>query len=317
MRVIFTATADFAVPSLEALMASRHDVLLVVTQQDRPRGRKRELQPTPVKLAAQGLGVEVFQPEKIASEESFERLKSYGPVDALVVVAYGQKIPPHLLEWPPKGVVNVHGSLLPKYRGAAPIQHALISGEKETGVTTMLMDEGWDTGCILLQKSTEITPGETAGELSQRLAKIGADLLVETLDGLEECRISPVCQDESQATMACSLCCGNGVLDWSTSAECIVNTVRGCNPKPGAFTRADGVVIKVWQAEIGESETDNCTPGEVVYVDSSGITIAASEGSVRLVEVQPASRKRMPATEYARGTGIARGHKFDITFEMD
>ncbi|MDH7601592.1 MAG: methionyl-tRNA formyltransferase [Armatimonadota bacterium] len=315
LKIVFAGTSEFAVPSLCALVASEHDVLTVITQPDRPSGRGGKLQMTPVKEAALAHGLLVLQPEKISEPEFVTSLKELGSVDAMVVVAYGQKIPSDILRWPKFGVINVHGSLLPKYRGAAPIQHALIAGEKTTGVTTMLIDEGWDTGPILLQREVEILPDENAGELSQRLAEVGAQLLLETLAGLEQGTINPVSQDHSLATYAPSLKSNAGLIDWSASAEAIINLVRGCTPKPGAFTSRNGLLLKVWRARAEEVDASLGSPGEIMAVDKDGIVVAAGQGMVRLLEVQPASRRKMSAAEYALGARLKPGDRFDLTVE--
>jgi methionyl-tRNA formyltransferase len=317
MKVIFTGTAAFAVPSLEAVIASHHDLLAVITQPDRPRGRGREMQMSLVKEVALAHSVPVLQPEKIAAPESLAEITALGPVGAMIVVAYGQKIPPELLSWPRKGVVNVHGSILPKYRGAAPIQHAIIAGEKQTGVTTMLMDEGWDTGDILLQQTTDIGPDENAGELAERLAWVGAKLLIDTLEGFEDGTIAPIPQDNELATMAHSLTREAGVIDWDRPADVIANQVRGCTPRPGAFTKHTDTLIKVWRSAIDKPDGALGSPGEVLQVSDSGVVVAAKVGSVRLIEVQPESRKQMPAADFAHGSKIAVGDHFEVRFKFD
>lgn len=317
MRVIFVGTSDFAVPSLESVIASAHEVLAVVTQPDKPKGRGREMQISPVKEVALAHSIPVLQPERISAPESLAEIKAYGPLGAMIVVAYGQKIPPDLLQWPKHGVVNVHGSLLPKYRGAAPIQHAIISGEKQTGVTTMLMDEGWDTGDILLQQAIDIPADANAGDLFQELSLIGSTLLVETLDRLEDGLVAPIPQDEGLATVARSLSRNAGVIDWSMAAGDIVNLIRGCTPRPGVFTRVKETVLKVWFACPQTREGRLGEPGEVIAAGDEGIVVAAGEGAVRLVEVQPESRRRMSAVDYMRGAGIVPGDRFDTRYEME
>lgn len=310
-KVVFAGTSEFAVPTLEALIASPFEVVVVITQPDKPKGRGREMQPPPVKVIAEAHSIPVLQPEKLRDPAAIAEIKSYGPVWAMVVAAYGQIVPPELLSWPAHGCINVHGSILPKYRGAAPIQHALIAGEKQTGVTTMLMDEGLDTGDILLQETVDIYPNENAGELSARLALLGADLLIKTLVGLEEGTIVPIPQDDDLATVARSLKRDAGAIDWSRAADDIVNLIRGCTPKPGAYTAIEGNQVKVWKAVVGERDGHLGQPGEILAADNTGITVAAGSGTVRLIEVQPESRRRMSAAEYARG-GIRPGQRFDV-----
>lgn len=317
MKVIFAGTSPFAVPSLEALIASAHEVLAVITQPDKPRGRGREMQITPVKGIALAHGIPIMQPEKISSPESMDEIKAYGSIGSFVVVAYGQKIPKVLLEWPKYGVVNVHGSILPKYRGAAPIQYAVIQGEQQTGVTTMLMDEGWDTGDMLLQEALDIGPDENAGELSERLAILGAKLLVRTLNGLEMGSINPIPQDNELASMARSITRDGGIIDWIQAAFDIVNRIRGCSPRPGAFTKYNGILVKVGRARVDQLEGHLGEPGEILKIDQTGVVIAAGEGSVTLLEVQPESRKMMNAADFARGSKLTVGSRFEVRFEFE
>lgn len=312
MRTVFAGTSEFAVPSLQALVDSGHEVLAVITQPDRPSGRGGQIRMSPVKLAALDCNLPVLQPEKISDPEFVARLKSLGQIDVMVVVAYGQKIPAEILSWPRFGVINVHGSLLPKYRGAAPVQHALIAGESKTGVTTMLLDEGWDTGDILLQREVEILPEEDAGELSNRLSRIGAELLLTTLDALEKGTLKPIPQDHAAATYARALDRDAGSIDWSLPAASIVNLVRGCTPKPGAFTVRDGALVKIWRARVESESEEETVPGEVVAIDRDGIVVATGRGLVRLLEVQPESRRRMSAAEYAAGARLKVGDRFDV-----
>lgn len=313
MNVIFTGTSEFAVPSLEAIIASpQHDLLAVVTQPDRPKGRGREMQTTPVKDIALAHNIPVLQPEKINAPESIAQIKEFGPIGAMIVVAYGQKIPLELLQWPKYGVVNVHGSILPKYRGAAPIQYAIIMGEKQTGVTTMLMDEGWDTGDILLQESVDILETENYAELSERLSLLGARLLVRTLDGIETGTINPIPQDDELASSAHSLPRDIGIINWNIPSNDIVNLIRGVTPKPGAFARVNGVQVKVWQAAVDKSDGRFGEPGEIIGIDNESLTVAAGAGVVRLVELQPESRQRMSAAAFARGGKLAKGSRFDV-----
>jgi len=312
VKVIFAGTSEFAVPSLEALIASpQHELVAVITQPDKPSGRGREMRVSPVKEVALAHGYPILQPEKLRAPESIAQIKDFGPIGALVVAAYGQKIPSELLTWPKYGAVNVHGSILPKYRGAAPIQHALIAGEKQTGVTTMLMDEGWDTGDILLQQAVDILPDENAGELTQRLALVGARLLILTLNGLEDGTIVPIPQDHEMATQAPSLPPDAGAVDWSRPAEVIVNLVRGCTPKPGAFTKYGNTMVKIWRARVAKPEGQFGEPGEVIGMREGCLEVAAGSGSVELIELQAESRRRMSAEEFARGAKLSIGSRFE------
>ncbi len=309
MKVIFAGTSDFAVPTLEALIASPHDVAAVITQPDKPKGRGRELQMPLVKVVALAHSIPVLQPEKLRDPSSIAEIKSFGPVGTMVVAAYGQIVPAELLDWPSLGCVNVHGSILPKYRGAAPIQHALIAGEKQTGITTMLMNEGLDTGDILLQATLDIGSSENSGELTTRLAWLGAELLIKTLIGLEEGAIAPIAQDNDLATIARSLKRDAGAIDWKSSANDIVNLIRGCTPRPGAFTYLGNKQVKIWSAAVADFNCHAGDAGEIVSVDKNGILVSAGQGAVLLTELQPESRKKMSAADYARG-GVKIGQRF-------
>lgn len=304
-------TSVFAVPVLEAIAAAGYEIVCVVTQPDRPSGRGQSVHESPVKRVAEKLGIEVFQPEKIRAPESVERVKSFEPLDFIVVAAFGQIVPQVILDIPKHGSINVHGSLLPKYRGAAPIQHAVLAGETVTGVTTMLMDAGLDTGDILLKRELDIEPDENAGELLQRLSQVGALLLIETLAGLELGEITPVPQDNSQATIARSIKPEEGRIDWQKSADEVANLVRAFTPRPGAFTSIAGTRLKVFSCSASASIIEGKGPGEVVEISSESVVVAAGTGAVALVEVQPENRKRMTAGEFARGSRLKVGTVFD------
>ncbi len=305
-------TSRFAVPVLRQLVQAGHEIAAVVTQPDRPSGRGRGVHISPVKELAIELGLPVYQPENIRAEEAVQQVRSYTPLDAIVVAAFGQIIPRPILDIPRLGCINVHASLLPKYRGAAPIQYAIMSGENVTGVTTMLMDAGLDTGDILLKKKVSIRQDETAGELEDELSKVGAELLIETLDKLEKGEIAPKHQDDSKATIVRSIKREQGEIDWSKSAGEIVNLVRAFNPRPGAYTYFDNLQVKIWEAKIGTSIPGGKTPGEIVEITVDNVVVAAGEGSVILVELQPENRKRMSAGEFARGARIKPGAKFGV-----
>src|SRR4051794_5331661 len=249
MRVAFLGTPAFAVPTLERTVAAGHEVAAVLTQPDRPRGRGQQPAAPPVKEAALGLGLPVYQPERVRRPEAVEHLRGLG-VDAMVVVGYGQIIPQVVIDLAPLGIINVHASLLPKYRGAGPIQWAIVNGETRTGVTTMRIDAGLDTGDMLLKGETDIGPGENAVELGKRLAVMGAELLVETLDGLAAGTILPEKQDSAQATYAPLLKKEDGRIDWSQPAATIHNRVRGLQPWPGAYTTFRGQTLHVWRSGI-------------------------------------------------------------------
>lgn len=297
-------TSRFAAPTLQAIVDAGHEVVAVVTQPDRPSGRGRGVHMSPVKELALSLGLPVFQPEKIRDPQAVEQIRSYEPLDAIVVAAFGQIIPQSVLDIPKYGSINVHASLLPKYRGAAPIHYAIMSGEQKTGVTTMLMNAGLDTGDILLMRETDIGPEETTGELETRLADMGAQLLVETLDKLERGEIQPQPQDHEKATVARSLKREQGQIDWNKSAEEIVNLIRAFAPRPGAYTFLNGTELKIYKASVNNQPTGKYQNGQVIEVARDAIIVAAGQGSVRLIEVQPENRKRMNAGEFARGARI-------------
>ncbi|HVR69766.1 MAG TPA: methionyl-tRNA formyltransferase [Vicinamibacteria bacterium] len=305
MRVVFLGSGAFAIPSLDALLAAGHDVAAVVTQPDKEKGRGRALAPPPVKPAALAHGLTVLQPRRIKAPEALETLRACRP-DVQVVVAYGQILPRAVIDLAPRGTVNVHGSVLPRYRGAAPVQWAIVRGETETGVSTMLIDEGLDTGPVLLTRTTPIQASDTATDLEERLARLGAELLVETLARLEAGTVLPVPQDHRLATYAPLLRKEDGRVDWTQTAEAIERRVRGLHPWPGSVTAFAGRELKVLRARTeagGDAE-----PGTVVAVDRDGVVVACGEGSgLRLLEVQPESRRPMPAAAFAAGARLQPG----------
>jgi len=292
MRIIFMGSAELACPCLEALARSpHHEIVAVITQPDKPKGRDLKLSPPPVKVAAQKLGLPVEQPPSLKEPSAQEALRVLQP-DLIVVVAYGQILPRVVLELPPRGCINVHASLLPRWRGASPIQHAILAGDRETGVTTMFLNERLDAGDIILQRSEPIRADDTSGTLHDRLAKIGADLLVETL------RLDPPPrrpQDESQATYARKLNKEDGRVDWTKPAAEIERMVRAFNPWPGAYTMAGNLLLKLWRAEVVPGV--NLLPGRVL----EGFWVGTGDGGLRVLEVQPAGGRRMDAEAFLRG----------------
>ncbi len=297
MRLVYLGTPAFAVPTLERLVATGHEVLTVVTQPDRPRGRGQEAAAPPVKQAAILLGLPVYQPERIRRPEALERLRSLAP-EIMVVAGYGQIIPQAVIDLAPRGIVNVHGSLLPKYRGAAPIQWAIVNGETRTGVTTMQIDAGLDTGDMLLKAETSIEPEEIAIELSARLAQMGAELLIETLEGLARGSIVPAKQDAALATYAPILKKEDGLIDWRQSAEAIHNRARGLQPWPGVYTRFRGHTVQIRKIRVTASPA-KLPPGHIVSVKP--LYVSCGVGTIELLEVQPEGRKRMSAADFANG----------------
>lgn len=314
MRIVFMGTPEFAVPSLEALLRSDDDVVGVVTQPDRPKGRGQILTPPPVKLLCQREGIPFLQPTKMKDPAFLDALAAWRP-DLVAVAAFGRILPPVILDLPPKGCVNVHGSLLPKYRGAAPIQWAIINGETETGITTMMMDAGMDTGDMLLQERVRIAADETAGMLSARLAEVGGRLLVETIRRLKDGTLARAAQDHSQATMAPLLKKEHGVIDWRRGAAEIANQVRGMSPWPGAFTYAGDERWTVCRASAIGQSAGEYMPGSVVEIGKDGILVATGEGLLAITELQPANSRRMSVGQYLAGHGLARGFILGATDE--
>ena len=308
MRVVFFGTPEFAVPSLEALLGEGFDVLAVVTQPDRPRGRSRsQLEPPPVKLSAQAEDIPVLQPERPTEPAFVARLRELAP-DVGVVVAYGHILKPELLAIPKHGMVNLHPSLLPELRGAAPIEWAIINGLTKTGVTIIQLDAGMDSGPILHQIPEDLPADITAGELATHLAEVGAEALVEALALLEQRAIRPRPQDSSRATYAPKLTRETARLDWSAPAERVARLVRGLDPKPGAWTELDGAAVKLFGA-LAVEEKDSGTPGEVLRANG-GLVVATGQGAVAVTEVQPEGKTRMPAAEWVRGRGVQAGSRF-------
>lgn len=308
MRIVFAGTPDFACPSLSALVRAGHELLLVVCQPDRPCGRGQRLRAPAVKEGACGLSLPVAQPERIDTPEFRARLEALA-LDAFVVVAFGQKIPPWLLGLPRYGCINVHASLLPRYRGAAPIQRALMNGETETGVTIMLLDEGWDTGPILARRAVAIDAEDNAGSLHDKLAEAGADLLVEALAGLDAGTLIPVPQDNALATAAPKVKPEECRLDWNRPAVELHNLVRALAPAPLAETFHGTRRLQVIKTQ-ALPEADAAQPGIVTEVRPEGVSVRAGLGTLRLLEVKPANGRAMPAWAYAQGYRLAPGERF-------
>jgi methionyl-tRNA formyltransferase len=307
MRLLFMGSGGFALPSLEALLDSSHQVLALVTQPDKPAGRGHDLRMPVTKPLALRRGVAVHQPPKVRAAAAVELVRAIGP-DLIVVVAYGQIIPAAILEIPPRGTVNVHGSLLPRYRGAAPIQWAIARGETETGVTTMLMDVGLDTGPILLQRATAISEEDTGGTLEAKLAPIGADLLLETLSRWERGELSPIPQDDAKATLAPRIKKEEGLIEWSRPAAEIHCRVRAFDPWPVAFVPLAGGSLRIWKARVATAVSAEAEPGIILGIERQGLTVACGgRSALELLEVQPAGKGRMTASAFARGKRLAPG----------
>jgi len=304
VRILFLGTPDFAVPSLRALIAAGHEIVGVCCQPDKPQGRHFTLTPPPAKREAEARGIPVLQPATLRDEAAQRAIAALAP-ELIVVAAYGKLLPRAVLELPARGCINVHGSLLPKYRGAAPIQWAVIRGEAVTGVTIMQMDEGLDTGAMLLQKSLAIGEHETAGELFGRVAALGAEALTEALGRLDA--IAPVPQDESGATWAPMLQKADGAIDWSQDAAAIDARIRGVTPWPGAYTTCRGKRLKIHRARLADRCGETGKP-----IGGDGLIVACGRGAIELLEVQPEGGRRMSAADFARGQRLTAEDRFGI-----
>lgn len=305
MRVIFMGTPDFAVPSLEALL-TKHEVVLVVTQPDKPKGRGKKMVPTPVKACALEHGIPVLQPEKVKEPEFVEQLRSYEP-DLIAVTAFGQILSEPILEMPKYGCINVHGSLLPKYRGAAPMQWSIIDGEKVTGITTMYMAKGLDSGDMLLKAEVVITDEDTFATIHDKMAVTGANLLLDTLDQLEAGTLERIPQDHDAATYAPMITKETGHIDWSKNRQDIINLIRGLNPVPAAYTIYEEEVLKIFGAVISDVQTDDAANGEIVAVVKKGFVVKCGDGCLLITEVQARGGKRMMTDAYLRGHAMKEG----------
>lgn len=307
-RIVFFGTPAFALPSFERLLKGPDEIVGAVTQPDRERGRGRKKAPSPVKELALQRGIALYQPERVKESSFLTEMKVLSP-DLFVVVAFGQILPKTLLEVPQFGAVNVHGSLLPKYRGAAPIVWALLKGEKKTGITTMLMDEGMDTGDILLQAEIPIEEEDTGETLSRKLSALGGELLMETLEGLKARRLSPQPQDHTKASYAPPLKKEDGWIDWRRSAEEIHLQIRAFNPWPGAFTRWERGLLKILRGEVRKG-TSTAEPGSVLWIGSDFIEVNTREGSLLIKELQPEGKRRMSVRDFLSGHRVVVGTVF-------
>jgi methionyl-tRNA formyltransferase len=309
MKLVFMGTPDFAVPSLQALQEAGHQIAGVFTQPDRPAGRGKKMMPSPVKVLAEKLNLPVFQPLKIKTPEAIDSIRKLEP-ECIVVVAYGQILSPEILNLPPYGCINVHASLLPSYRGAAPIHWAVLNGEQKTGVTTMLMDEGLDTGDMLLAAEYPISSTATTGEVHDALARLGAEVLLKTLRGLQDGTLKPVPQPQ-EFTYAPPLKREHERIDWSHSALAIHNQIRGLNPWPGAYTTFRGEQVKIWQSELPQRDesyqTKKSLPGEILDLYSGGILLQCGDGVLKILKLQPAGKKQMTAADFFNGRRIQLG----------
>lgn len=311
MRIVFMGTPDFAVPSLLALLQYNHEVVAVVTQPDKPSGRGKKLRPSPVKTAALAAGLAVYQPLKVREPAFVEVLRDLGP-DIIVVAAFGQILPAEILYLPPHGCINVHASLLPAYRGAAPIHRAVINGEQQTGVTIMQMDTGLDTGALLLQDRIPIGPDDTVGLVHDRLAELGAKLVIEALELIENHRVQPVPQDDSRSSYASMLTRSDEIIRWERDAVAIKNQVRGLNPWPGARTYLGDKLLKVWRVSVvRDCPAGGAEPGQLLEAGGDrGILVQTGGGVLSIDELQLQGKKRMSAADFLRG------HPLDVSSRL-
>lgn len=313
MKIVFMGTPDLAAEVLNTMMEKGCEVTLAVTQPDRPKGRGRGVIKTPVHECADRWGIPVFSPDKVKKPEAVERLRAEAP-DLIVVAAFGQILSKEILDLPRFGCVNVHASLLPKYRGAAPIQWAVINGEEKSGVTIMQMDEGLDTGDILLQEEIPLEPGETGESLYNKMAALGGELLVKALPMIEEGSLVPTRQDDSASTYASMLRKEMGNIDWTMPAAQIERLVRGLNSWPGAYTYLGGKMLKIWGSRLADAREegiciDNCEPGTIAGTGKDAVYAACGEGILALTEVQYEGKKRMSARSFLMGARIEPGQK--------
>lgn len=308
MRVIFMGTPDFAVGTLEEIIKAGHEVVLVVSQPDKAVGRSKALKYTPVKACALSHGIEVYQPEKLRDAACIEYLKEYQP-DIIIVEAFGQIIPRAVLEMPRYGCVNVHASLLPKYRGASPIQWAVINGDAVTGVTTQRMDEGIDTGDVIMKEEVAIRADETSGSLFERLSEAGAKLCVRTMAAIEAGTAEYTPQDSAKATHTAKIHKELGSIDWTKDARSIECLIRGLDPWPSAYTRLGDKTLKIWKARVVSGE-DAAVPGCIVKVEKDKIQVQTGDGILELLEVQLEGKKRMPVEAFLNGYTVEEGTYF-------
>lgn len=310
MKIIFAGTPSFAASALEALLAEKHEVVAVLTQPDRPAGRGMQLTPSPVKQVALQHGISVMQPLTLKEAEVQQQLAAFQP-DVMVVAAYGLILPLAVLQIPRHGCLNIHASLLPRWRGAAPIQRAILAGDAETGITIMLMDEGLDTGNMLLKKTCPILVQDTAQTLHDKLAKLGAEAIIEALAKLKLGNLQGAAQDPTQATYAAKIVKSEARLDWTQNASQLQRAIRAYNPAPGANSSLNGIAIKIWQATVAEQ--GHGEPGTVLAVNKGGIQVACGQGALELEELQRPNGKPLPAAQFVQGFMVKAGDRFTST----
>lgn len=308
MRLVFMGTPDFAAGALEALIKAGHEIVLAVTQPDKPKGRSGQLMPTPVKACALEHRIQVFQPERIKRPEAVEELTKY-PADAFVVAAFGQILSQEILDMPPYGCLNVHASLLPKYRGASPIQHVILNGEEKTGITIMQMNAGLDTGDILWQREMSISDEDTYQSLEEALMKLGGETIVEALELLQAGKLTPVAQTEEESCYAPLIKKEMGKLDFSRDAISLDRMIRGMNPWPSAYTTLHGKQLKIWRAKpCGDAQAQG-VPGEITGVAKTGFSVQTGKGTLEITEVQLEGKKRMNCRDFLLGVQLKEGDR--------
>lgn len=310
-RIIFMGTPDFSVPALQALIDGPDEVVAVVSQPDRPKGRGKKMAATPTKVVAEASNIPILQPTKIKTDEFTETLRSFNP-DLIIVAAYGRILPPSILDLPPFGCINIHGSLLPRHRGAAPIQWAILAGDNEAGVTIMQMDVGMDTGAMLLPAAIPVNDDETAGGLFDKLSNLGGTALLQALDLLREDKLPPTEQDHSLATEAPPLKKEDGCIDWNKSAREIHCLIRGMDPWPTAYSFLEGKRFRFFSPLVTESASSQ-NPGSIVQADKNGLLLATGEGTLLVREIQPEGKKRMSVEAYLCGQTLANNQQFLAT----
>lgn len=305
MKVVFMGTSEFAVPSLTKIIEAGYPVIGVVTQPDRPSGRGKKLKPSPVKETAAGLGIEVFQPQRIRDEDAIEVIRNWW-ADLIVVVAFGQILPPEILDLPRLGCINLHASLLPHYRGAAPIQRAIMAGDKVTGVTTMFMDAGLDTGDIILQKPVEIDEDMDCGQISDLLAQVGAEILIDTMAIIASGSTPRRKQDNHRSNYAPMLTRADEKIDWNRDADAIRNQIRALSPHPAAYTGMGGRQFKIFKSRVVDRDAVG-TPGQVAAITPEGFQVQTSKGILEILEVQRPGKKRISSHEFLQGFRMLPG----------
>lgn len=309
MKIIFMGTPDFSVPTLDAIKKDGNEIVLVVTQPDKKKGRKGILTPPPVKEWAVKNNISIFQPVKLREKQNIEELEKY-EADVIVVAAFGQILPKEVLDMPKYGCINVHASLLPKYRGASPIQWAILNGDDETGVTTMQMDIGLDDGDILLQKKVPISSEDTGGSLFDKLSKVGADLLIETLHRIEKNDIVRIPQDDEKATHVGLIKKDFGILSFDEENKYILNKIRALNPWPSAFTFYNDKMVKIWKAKSVSFNNKGYEYGDLVVENKDELLVVTRNGAISILELQEEGKKRIKAADFLRGHKIEKGDKF-------